>query len=213
MVTRLVFFFLVIGTLRCTAQVDTLNGVRTANSADLAVYFDSAVYKYVFMMGHYSEADSIWDLDSSRQVLEEIVTDNKFSKRAAFFAAEILFDHSDWRPEGDLKFRVAEIYAKALQENYTGIGNPWGIPDDTGDIGAHILCFGNVLVTEFKPLLKCDKPVRYEGSRTATMGNDGKFRVKDIAASYICAIRNLKFDAGQDQKGRDRQIRKIRRKI
>jgi hypothetical protein len=186
---------------------------RTANSKQLAAYFDSARYREVFMMGQRTEADSIWELDSSRQVLEGIVSDDAYSKRAAFFAAEILFDHSDWRPEGILKMRVAEIYAAALKENYTTIGNPWGLPDDTGDIGEHILDFGEVLVIEFKPLLRCETPVRYEGSKTATMGRDGKFRVKDIAASYIGAVRHIEFDASQDQKGRDKQIRKMRRKI
>lgn len=209
-----VLILLTIGaSLQSSAQNDSISEVRIANDTELATYFDSTGYRYVFMMGSYSEADSIWDLDSSREVLERIVSDDKFSKRAAFFAAEILFDHCDWRPEGDLKFRVARIYAMALKENYAGIGNPWGVPDDTGDIGKHILSFGEVLVIEFKPLLKCETPVRYEGSRTATMGNDGKYRVKDIAASYICAIRNMKFDATQDPKDRDKQIKKIRKKI
>ncbi len=211
---RLLLIFLIIGSaVRLSGQGDSLHKRNVANAKEFATYFDTTGYRYVFMMGAYSEADSMWDMDSSRLVLEHLVNDDEFGMRAQFFAAEILFDHCDWRPEGGLKVKVAKIYAAALKENYAGIGNPWGIPDDTGDIGEHILDFGQVLVIEFKPLLRCETPVRYEGSRTATMGMMGKFRVKDIAASYICAVRGIKFDATQDQKGRDKQIKKIRRKI
>lgn len=209
----LIIFLMLVSAVRLSGQEDSLHTRNVANAKEFAAYFDTTGYRYVFMMGSYSEADSMWDMDSSRQVLEHLVDDDKFGMRAQFFAATILFDHCDWRPEGELKVKVAKIYATALRENYTGIGNPWGVPDDTGDIGEHILGFGQVLVTEFKPLLKCKTPVRYEGSRTATMGMQGKFRVKDIAASYICAVRGMKFDASQDHRGRDKQIRKIRRKL
>lgn len=203
--------------LSCThlgAQEDTLKRAGVAREKTLSQYFDTTAYRYIFLMGQYTEADSIWALDSSREVLERIVSEDRFSKRSAFFAAEILFDHCDWRPEGKLKTRVAGIYADALRDNYTRTGNPWGYPPATGDIGDHLLDFGEVLVIAFKPLLKCDAPVRYEGSGIAlTLSLERKYRVKDIAASYICAVRHMKFDATQDQKGRDKQIKKIRRKI
>lgn len=211
------FYFLALlltQSLFVSAQPDSLPLRATANAQNLATYFDSTRYIEVFMMGYYSNADSIWDLDSSQSVLENIVLTKTYSTRSRFFACEIIFDHSDWFPHGDQLATVAEIYATALPDNYTDFGNPWGTVQDTsdvGDIGENILPIGEWIVVQFRPLLNCETPVHYIGSREATVGNDGHYRVKDIAANYICAVRGIAFDGRQDQKGRDKQIRKLKR--
>ncbi len=177
-------------------------------------YFDSTTYWHMFNMGFETRADSIWYADEdSRTILETIVYDDSISTRSRFIACEILFDHCEWDPQGPIRATIASIYATALRDNYTGSGNAWGLPENTGDIGDNILQFGELLVIAFKPLLNCERPVIYFGSRTATSGQNGKFRVKDIAASYICAVRHIEFDGSEDPAGRDRQIRKIKRKI
>ncbi|HTF06105.1 MAG TPA: hypothetical protein VK826_18875 [Bacteroidia bacterium] len=179
----------------------------------LVKYLDSTSYWALFFRGSYTKADSIWYADTSGSVLKQIVQRDDLNKCTQFFAAEILMQHSDWKPEGPLLKKVAELYATALRENYAEVGNPWGRPDDVGDIGRRIARMGDAVVVAFRPLLKCKTTVYYAGSKRGRKGRYTKYRVKDIAASHICAIRNIEFDGDCKRWKRNMQIRKLRRKL
>jgi hypothetical protein len=168
-------------------------------------------YSSLFLRGMETLADSIWRLDSSRQILECIVAKSGVDNRSRFFAAEILFKHSDWKPEGQLKTNVALIYAEALKEDYTGVANPWGRPDDPGDIGRHLILLGDETIKAFYPLLTCNTPLIYAGSKVATMAKRYKYRVKDVAATYISILLGHSFEGDKKPFFRNFAIRKVKR--
>lgn len=159
----------------------------------LAAYLKSTDYSHLFFMDAYTKGDSIWDSDTTGRVLQIIVADNKVDYCSRFFSAQILFSHSSWVPEGELKKAVADLYARALRDNFTEVANPWGIPDDYGDAGKNVVKLGEDAIEAFRPLLHCRKKMFYIGSKTATIGGIYRYRVKDIAANYIIAIKNFRY--------------------
>lgn len=173
-------------------------------------FFHSTNYSKLFLRGSKSLSDSVWALDSSREILECIVEKNDIDGRSRFFAAEVLFTHSKWRPEGPLKRTVALLYAEALKENYTDIANPWGLPDDLGNIGKHVILLDEEAIKAFSPLLDCRIPLTYAGSRAATAGMLYKYRVKDVAATYISEQLGRSFNGERAPLLRNIQIRKLK---
>lgn len=202
--TALFILFIFLVESRGQAQSNTVKTPATV--AAFVTYLDSTDYMWLFMAGMDTEADSLWREPGSEIVFKKIVESDSINVRAQFFAAEILFDHAHWNPEGELRKKVAVIYATALRENYAGMGNPWGLPEDNGDIGKRIDTLGEVIVDAFRPLLSCRKPVYYAGSKTATMGRIYKYRVKDIAAAHICEARKYTFYGGVKPVVRSLQI-------
>jgi hypothetical protein len=170
---------------------DTL-ALREQKEKEFVTYFRSTDYDELFFAGSYTMGDSLWDADTTGKILQAIVADKKVDSCSRFFAAQILFDNSDWMPIGEEKMEVAELYARALKDNYTGVANPWGIPDDDGDAGEHLVALGEDAVIALRPLLTCNRSLFYAGSKTATMGKLYSYRVKDIAACYINTILDLK---------------------
>lgn len=174
-------------------------------------FFKETDYASLFLQGMETLADSIWGLDSSRQILECIVAKPEVDNRSRFFAAEILFKHSKWQPEGQLKTNVALLYAEALKKDYTGIANPWGRPDDPGDIGRHVILLGDEAIKAFYPLLTCNTPLIYGGSKVATMAKRYKYRVKDVAANYISILLGRSFEGDRKPFFRNFEIRQVKR--
>jgi hypothetical protein len=176
-------------------------------------FFQNVSYTRLFLSGGDSKSDSIWNEGSNREALECMVADSAIEKRSRFLAAELLFVKSDWIPSGQLKTDVAFLYADALVGNYTEKANHWGLPDDVGMVGKHVLLLGDDAMRAFYPLLNCKTPVHYLGSKAATAGRIYKYRIKDIAATYISRLLEKNFDAERSRIFRNAQIRKLKRAV
>jgi hypothetical protein len=176
-------------------------------------FFQNVSYTRLFLSGGDSKSDSIWNEGSNREALECMVADSAIEKRSRFLAAELLFIKSDWIPSGRLKTDVAFLYAEALKGNYTEKANHWGLPDDVGMVGKHVLLLGDDAMVAFYPLLSCKTPVHYYGSKVATAGKIYKYRIKDIAATYISSLLNKTFNAERAPVFRDLQIARLKRAV
>ena len=178
-----------------------------------SVFFQHLSYAKLLLSGSDNKADSIWSVANSREILECMVSDTMLEKRSRFFAAEILFTKSDWMPTGQMKADVALLYAEALLGNYAEKANPWGLPDDVGMIGEHVVLLGDEAIKAYYPLLSCKTSVQYYGSKAATAGKIYKYRVKDIAATYISSLLKKTFHAERAPIFRDLQITRLKKAV
>jgi len=156
---------------------------------DFADYLDRFSYSHLFLQGNHTLADSLRSIPVAKKLAEKIVMDTSFSNKARFFAVELLFNKNDSLISNLNKYFVAKVYATALQKNYGGIPNNWGMPDcDYGYIGTHVISLGPDAIKAFHPLLKDRRGLKYSGSRQATQSELYNYRINDIAAMYIVAI-------------------------
>lgn len=190
------------------------NEIRAENRMDQLIgYFTANNYYGIFILNAGEPADSIWEIRENRTVIDSILLQHTAAPRVLFICAEVKFYKTNWKPSPAECKWLAPLYAKALKENFTKVGNPWGLPDDHGDIGEHVLLMGDDAVMAFKPLLRCRTPLTYIGSRDATTGKMYAFRVKDIAANYISELKGLDFEVDKSPRKRDKLIRDLKKKI
>jgi hypothetical protein len=145
--------------------------------------------KLFYWPQHDQTIDKIWAEPANPPLLEQIVGDVAAPGRARFIAAEVLFT-ADISFLGRVERRqVAEIYARALVDNYTGHANPWGLlweNDTPGAAGVRFLMIGDAAIAVLSRLLDNNTVVDwYAGSEEATVGNGHRYRIKDFAAYYL----------------------------
>jgi hypothetical protein len=154
--------------------------------------------------------ESLWNRGRARPTLEAIVRDTAVEPHAGFLAAEILFHKVPGYPPETLRARLAEIYAAALANDYTGMANPWGLPGlSDGETAQHAVQIGETAVPPLRKLLDDRRAVYYSGSQEATFGNRYRYRVKDLAAGLLTRIRNLPFQPDEDPELRDQAIERL----
>lgn len=151
--------------------------------------------------------------DAGVEQLIVIIREEAAPMKARFFACEILeVDnriHLAVVPEQTL----AQIYAQALANNYTGYANSWGFlyeHDDEGTTGIMFLELWDKAVPALIPLLEDETQHLYHGSREATMGNSYEFRVKDFAAYYLSKITRIPVPYHKKHEDRDQAIEKLK---
>jgi hypothetical protein len=170
--------------------------------------------KLFFWPPHDQTIEKIWAEPANHPMLEEIVSDPSAPGRARFVAAEVLFT-------ADISFlgrvdraQVAEIYARALVDNYVGHANPWGLlweNDTPGTAGVRFLMLGDAAVPALSRILDNAKVVDwYEGSEEATLGNGHRYRLKDFAAYYLSLIVKHPVAPRVSPADRDTEIAKLR---
>jgi hypothetical protein len=157
-------------------------------------------------------AQKVWE-EAGYTTLIAIVKDEEASMKARFFACEVL-DIQQFTYRRDIKKEtIAQIYAQALANNYTGYANSWGFlyeHDDEGTTGIMFLELWDKAVPALIPLLEDETQHLYHGSREATMGNSYEFRVKDFAAYYLSKITRIPVPYHKKHEDRDQAIEKLK---
>ena len=160
---------------------------------------------------------SFWSESNSRQNLENLVRDTSASPLARFLACEVLFDKEFLFIGSVGPEIIAPVYVHALQNNFTGFANTWGLlyeHDDTGPVGSNLVTLGADAVPALIPLLSDERVLlEYKGSEEAIVGNDYKFRIKDFAAYYLSKITRTPILYHEDYAARDQAIDALRATI
>lgn len=172
-------------------------------------------YAALFLLG---EASAFWQNGAHQRQLEEIAYSEQAPPKARFLAAEIL------RTNGiSPQPRLAQLYALALRHSAEEQTDHWQInanswaelfdDTDTGPLGNQLTAFGTAAIPHLQPLLNDNNVVLYDGSEEATLGNAGRYRVKDFAAWFISKIMNIPFHLPHTHAERDLAIDQLKTSI
>jgi hypothetical protein len=166
---------------------------------------------------HDQTIDAIWNEPGNAQVLEALVEDTEQPLQARFLACEVLFAKDFTFTSRVPASAVAEIYARALEGNFTGMANSWGLlyeHDDPGPVGVRFIMLGDDAIPALVRLLDNDAaPLIYSGSKEATVGNAYQFRIKDFAAYYLGRILNRGVAWHESPVARDQEIDKLKKTV
>lgn len=177
----------------------------------LAASLESLGYLELFQRSDDQAMNTIWSRRGAPTELEGLAVNPGAPPLASFLASEILFRKVDHFPPAAARPALAKVYATALEEGLTVMANPWGLPGFLdGQATQHVLALGPEAIPEFQKLLDDDRPVSYWGSKEATMGNSYEYRVKDIAASLIAALRRMRFEPDPSPAQRDKEIARLK---
>jgi hypothetical protein len=156
----------------------------------------------------------IWSEPGNVSDLEELVKDSTAPAKVRFLAAEVLFARDVFFVDRAGEALVAQLYADALVNGYTGHANAWGLlweHDEVGEVGSRFLVLGEAAIPALSALLDNDTIVdSYEGSEEATVGNGYRFRIKDFAAYYLNRITGYPVPFHRDHGGRDAEIERLK---
>jgi hypothetical protein len=168
----------------------------------------------LFLYGERNRANLFWNNGANKKELEELVKNESSAPKARFMAAVILITNGV-RIEG-----VAPLYALALKNTSRQTGDTWQLngnlwsllfePDHVGFLGEQLVDLGNAAIPYLQPLLDDDSMIRFDGSEEATLGNAGRYRVKDFAAHFISMIRNIPLRLAESHGERDRVIEQLK---
>lgn len=168
---------------------------------------------FVYPM-HDETIEKIWSDSRNPQLLDTILDDDTVSDEAKFLACEVFFKKDIFFMQRHSPEKVAEIYAKALSNNFTGMANSWGLlyeRHDEGTVGVVFLTIGEKAIPALSKLLDDERTnLKYVGSKEATLGNSYEYRIKDFAAYYIGRILGTPLKYYSDLADRDEQINRLR---
>lgn len=168
---------------------------------------------FFFWPYHDSIVEEIWSKGDNSKHLNALIVDSTISDTFRLRAAEILFEKDKSFPDNADKPALAKLYCTALGSNLTGMANPWGLmyyDNSTGVTGGHLLRIGNSAIPFLEHLLADTSAFAvYSGSETATVGNSMEYRIKDVAAWYICALSGIEIQFFREFAERDKEIERI----
>jgi hypothetical protein len=188
---------------------------RVSGSRDelVAALLDEG-YVGLFMRSDESAAEKIWNRAGSPDRLHDLALHSAGPSLARFLAAEVLFVKDLEFPPAQARELLAGLYAQALAGGFTVMANPWGLPGALdGPVVVHLLSLGDAVLQPLSHLLDDDAELSYSGSKEATVGNSFGFRVKDLAATVICATLGLPFQSTRDRTSRDALIAQLRQRL
>jgi hypothetical protein len=166
---------------------------------------------------HNTTIDEIWSDTSNHSLMDSIMNDPDISMEAKFLVCEICLTKDRYFITRYSYIYLADIYANALINNYTGMANSWGMlynHDDTGQTGARFILMGEFAIPVLTKLLEDDRILlSYNGSIESTIGNGYRFRIKDFAAYYIGEILNIPLKYFSEYTERDVQINELKAAI
>jgi len=179
---------------------------------DLSQQLTALGYEGLFLQPGNAALDRLWAEPGMADQLAQLAVTAEAPLDARFLAAEILFERQpDYPPEG-ANVALALVYAHALQT--TDMGNLWGLPGEISPFaGQHLVALGKPIIAELMPLLEDARPVFYEGSEEATLGNRYQYRVKDFAAFFLSHLCGVAYPVHQDPGQRDRKIAALRPRL
>jgi hypothetical protein len=187
-------------------------------TSDLARKLMSHAYGEFFVLpAHDQTIDRVWGDPANRAALEALAADATPPLEARFLAAEVLFARDFTFTSRVSPAVVADIYARALEHNLTGMANSWGLlyeHDDAGPVGIRFVMLGDPAVPALVRLLdNAGAPMTYAGSKEATVGNAHRYRIKDFAAYYLGRIRRIPVSFHSDVAERDQEIARLRQQL
>lgn len=166
---------------------------------------------------HDETIEKIWSDSRNHQLLDNILEDDTVSDEARFLACEVFFKKDILFMRRHSPEKVAEIYAKALSGDFTGMANSWGLlydHQDEGTVGIAFLTIGEKAIPALSKLLDDERAnLKYHGSGEATVGNGYGYRIKDFAAYYIGRILGSPLKYYPDLADRDEQIKQLKSKL
>lgn len=206
------------GTQDSGAARSTERSTMQNQTSDLARKLMSHAYGEFFVLpAHEETIDRVWGEPANRAALEALTADAAQPLEARFLAAEVLFARDFTFTSRVPPAVVAEIYARALEQNLTGMANSWGLlyeHDDAGPVGIRFVMLGDPAVPSLVRLLdNAGAPLTYAGSKEATVGNAYRYRIKDFAAYYLGRIRSIPVSFHSDVAERDQEIARLRQTL
>jgi hypothetical protein len=166
---------------------------------------------------HDETIEKIWSEPENHQLLDEVLSDESVSDEAKFLACVVFFKRDISFMQRHSPEKVAEIYAKALSNDLTGMANSWGLlyeDQDDGTAGVAFLAIGEKAIPALSKLLDDERTnLRYRGSEEATVGNGYGYRIKDFAAYYIGRILGTPLKYYPDTADRDKQIEELKARL
>jgi hypothetical protein len=166
---------------------------------------------------HDETIEKIWSDSNNHQLLDKVLDDPTVSAEARFLACEVFFQKDILFMRRHAPEKVAEIYAQALSNDFTGMANSWGLlyeHEDEGTVGITFLRIGEKAIPALSNLLDDERTnLKYEGSEEATVGNGYGYRIKDFAAYYIGRILGHPLKYYPDPADRDEQINVLKKEL
>jgi hypothetical protein len=187
-------------------------------TSELAHKLMSRAYGEFFVLpAHDQTVERVWADPQNRPVLEALVADTTQPVAARFLAAEVLFARDFTFTSRISPAMVAEVYARTLEQNLTGMANSWGLlyeHNDAGPAGIRFVMLGEPAVPALTRLLDNDgAPLLYDGSKEATVGNGYHYRIKDFAAYYLGRIRRIPVVFHREPGERDQEIARLKERL
>lgn len=188
------------------------------NTASFAKKLEAREFGEFFIYPMHDETiENVWSDSRNHHLLDDILNDPTISHEAKFLACEILFKKDILFMRRHAPEEVAEIYAKALSNNLTGMANSWGLlyeHEDEGTVGGAFLTIGEKAIPALAKLLNDERTtLKYQGSAEATLGNEYRYRIKDFAAYYIGRITGNPLKYYADFPDRDDQINTLKNNL
>jgi hypothetical protein len=150
-------------------------------------------------------AAALWREAGMPAALAALADDPVAPEEARFLAAEIIAAEGPPPPN---PARRAGAYAAGLRA--TRQANLWGLPGQADTAAArHLIGLGEAAVPALLPLLADKRRAWYAGSEDATVGNAAQWRICDLAATMVAAIRGGTFDASLPPEVRDAAIARL----
>lgn len=186
-------------------------------------------YLYYFTNPNGIETrDSLLSDSGTMETLKRIVSDSEVNSTTRFVAAEILLHDSaqDFNDPG-MNAIISKIYTSNFTNARFAEGkaeNIWMYPcytDDTiGDRvmvlnpGSHLLALGEDAIPGLKVQLTDTTRLYISmGSKREIFSDSLQYRVKDLAAFFICRIRGWQFNSCLSPEERDAEIEAIKQKL
>jgi hypothetical protein len=184
-------------------------------SKDLAEKLISREYGEFFIYPMHDETiDKIWENTNDHALFDNILSDSSINFEAKFLVCEIFFRKDILFMQRHDPEYIAEIYAQALVQNYTGMANSWGLlykENDDGTVGVAFVIIGEKSIPALVGLLDNEsQSLEYLGSIESTIGNSYKYRIKDFAAYYLGRILAKPLEYFSDYQKRDEQIESLK---
>ncbi len=202
---RLLAIFVLIGLMgMCPMLLHSQLPTAAAPTENLENRLIKAGYSKLFIHYDGAEAHSVFQSDG-QQALEGLAVDTSASAVARMFACEIIYTVGS--TPGLPQLLQAEIYLRMLVSLGLHADNPWGKPDHLVGLSARVTSLGEAALPALRPLLKNKRLLYYQGPRPLIKGKNNDPRVKDLAASMMCAVQNKSYSFQEKAKERDRWIK------
>lgn len=177
---------------------------------EIANYLLRKGYGQLFLQTS-DDINLLWNNLSVRNNLYEIILNETYMTIQRFLASEIFFIKENTFPFPDTYSILSTIYATQLADSVSLQANIWCMPGYyCGESGKNIIRIGNTIIPNLISLLSQKDYVYYEGSEEATLGNEFKYRINDLAAYFICQICHLDYKIKINEYERDEEINKIK---
>ncbi len=202
---RYLAIFVLLGLMGiCPMLLHSQLPTAAAPTENLENRLPQAGYSKLFVHHDGAEAHAFWQNDG-QLALEAVATDTSASAIARMFACEIIYAV---RSTPRLPQRLqAEVYLQVLVSLGLDADNPWGKPDHLVGLSARVTSLGETALPALRPLLKNKRFLYYQGPRPLIKGKNNDPRVKDLAASMMCAVQNKSYSFQEKAKERDRWIK------